>query len=377
MRIYLTRWVQGFWPEPPKVNGLEVLRAAIGAGLGLMVTNLVSQAFLGTFNPWFIAPMGASAVLLFAVPSSPLAQPWSILGGNLLSALIGVACARWIPFPPAAAATAATLSIAGMFALRCLHPPGGAVALTAVLGGPAVAVEGYRFAWSPVALNSLLLLVMGVLFHNLTRHKYPHGTAPSHNRHLTADSPPEDRVGFKREDLDDAVRSLGEFVDVTGADLRGLLLAAERRVIQRHFSPMTCSDIMSRDVVTIGPDASLGEAWRLLIRHEVKAMPVVGENGQLIGIVSLHDFLVDNGESGQGQKGFPGRRRQGRVQDIMTAGVMSARPDQHVVDLAAAFTDGGMHHLPVTGRDGKLVGMVTQSDLVSALLRLRVEQAVV
>ncbi|VEA74072.1 HPP family [Serratia rubidaea] len=90
---------------------------------------------LGSVNLWFVAPMGASAVLLFAVPASPLAQPWSIVGGNLVAALIGVSCGKLIGDPGLACGVAACLAIGVMFKLRCLHPPSGAVALTAILGG--------------------------------------------------------------------------------------------------------------------------------------------------------------------------------------------------------------------------------------------------
>ena len=68
----------------------HIVLGSIGAGTGLAVTSMFSHWLLGEVNLWFIAPMGASAVLLFGVPSSPLAQPWSIVGGNVLSALIGV-----------------------------------------------------------------------------------------------------------------------------------------------------------------------------------------------------------------------------------------------------------------------------------------------
>nr|WP_259677544.1 HPP family protein [Klebsiella pneumoniae] len=101
--------------------------------------------------------MGASAVLLFGVPSSPLAQPWSIVGGNVLSALIGVTVGMLVPDAALACGLAAALAIAGMYFLRCLHPPGGAVALTAILGGAGVHSEGYHFVLTPVLLNSLML----------------------------------------------------------------------------------------------------------------------------------------------------------------------------------------------------------------------------
>jgi CBS domain-containing membrane protein len=95
--------------------------------------------------PLLVAPMCASAVQLFGVPASPLAQAWSINGGNLVSAVVDVACASWIADPVGAAALAFALAICAMFALRCVHPPSGALALTAVRGDPAVHALGNRF----------------------------------------------------------------------------------------------------------------------------------------------------------------------------------------------------------------------------------------
>jgi CBS domain-containing membrane protein len=170
-------WLRHFIPVPINGRKREKLAGCIGAWVGLMFTEMVSKVALGDLNPWFIAPMGASAVLLFAMPSSPLAQPWSIIGGNIISALIGVACARNIGDPMLAASVAPALAIAAMFALHCLHPPSGAVALTAVLGGPAVLDTGYRFAFMPVAINSVFLLAAALLFNNLLRRRYPHRAA--------------------------------------------------------------------------------------------------------------------------------------------------------------------------------------------------------
>jgi CBS domain-containing membrane protein len=103
------------------------------------------------------------------VPASPLAQPWSIIGGNLVSATIGVTCASVIADPTLAAALAVALSICGMFALRCVHPPSGAVALTAVLGGPAIHALGYRFVLEPIAIQSAALLAAALAYHTATR----------------------------------------------------------------------------------------------------------------------------------------------------------------------------------------------------------------
>src|SRR5471030_191501 len=144
VRSALARWLLSFSPSPVALGWPERFRSCLGALLGISFTAGVMHVFLGNtaFIPLLVAPMGASAVLLFAVPASPLAQPWSIIGGNLVSATIGVTCAQVVADPTLAAALAVALSIAGMFALRCVHPPSGAVALTAVLGGPVIHALG-------------------------------------------------------------------------------------------------------------------------------------------------------------------------------------------------------------------------------------------
>ena len=171
------RWLASFVPAPTSASRREIALGCLGALLGVFCAAWLSQRILAGFNPWFIAPMGASAVLLFAVPASPLAQPWSIIGGNLVSALIGVTCAAHIDDVATAASLAAALAIGAMFALRCLHPPSGAVALTAVLGGPVVKALGYRFVLWPVALDSLLLLLAALLFNVSAQRRYPHHAA--------------------------------------------------------------------------------------------------------------------------------------------------------------------------------------------------------
>src|SRR5688572_32570628 len=114
--------------------------ACVGALASIAITGAVCGFALGNGYdvPLIVAPMGASAVLLFAVPASPLAQPWSIIGGNTISALMGIIAAYLIHDPIIAIGVGVSLAIGAMSLTRCLHPPGGAAALTAVLGGPVV-----------------------------------------------------------------------------------------------------------------------------------------------------------------------------------------------------------------------------------------------
>lgn len=377
---FLKRLAPGLVPVAPA----ERLRCAVGALIGILATGLVTRFALGPSPalPLLIAPMGASAVLLFAVPSSPLAQPWSILGGNIISALVGVAAASQIGDPVVAAAVAGGGAIAAMMLFGCLHPPGGAVALTAVLGGPAIQAAGYGFALWPVGLNSALLLAVALAFNNLTGRRYPHRPAPVRRDHQTADPQPSARLGFTAADLDAALAARGELVDIDRDDLEDILHQAEERAFHRRAGALTCADIMSRDVVTVAPATPWLEAAALLRRHHVKALPVAAEDARVVGIVSASD-LVDKlvwGPSGPGI-GLVRRLReatrlkrtpQATVEEIMTSPAKSARPETLIAELVPLMADGGWHHLPIVGTKGELVGVVTQSDLIAALFHGRI-----
>ncbi len=360
-------WLRSFLPAPLTVSRREIWLGVLGAGLGVFGAEWLSHLALGELNPWFIAPMGASAVLLFAVPASPLAQPWSIVGGNLVSALVGVMCAQLLGHTGLAAGAAGALAIAAMFALRCLHPPGGAVALTAVLGGPAVGKLGYSYALWPVAGNSALLLLLALLFNNLLQRRYPHQPVPPPHPHHTADLPPSARLGFSKEDLDAALGARGELLDISPDDLEEILTRAQVLASRRRWGTVQCGDIMSRDVVSIGPRDSVDEAWASLARHKVKALPVTQADGTLAGIVSLHDFFIAH--SAPDPRKMPVMSTARHVEDIMTRKVRVARPEQLMVDLVGLFSDGGLHHMPVVDAQNKVVGMITQSDVVAALFK--------
>ncbi len=365
------QWLAAFAPAPVSVSRREIGLSCLGALLGLFCAAWLSRHMLAGLNPWFVAPMGASAVLLFAVPSSPLAQPWSIIGGNVVSAFIGVTCALQVPDPVLACALAGGLAIGAMFMLRCLHPPSGAVALTAVLGGPAVRALGYAFVLWPVAIDSLLLLMAALLFNVSARRRYPHRAPPAPPAHGTRDAPPSARLGLTVADLHEALTARGELLDVSEDDLQALFIEAEHMAWRRRFGSLRCGEIMSHDVVSVTPSTPAQEAWQLMIRHAVKALPVVDATGKLLGIVTLHDFFVGH-EVASGAAGHV----SWVVGDIMTPDPLTASPRQELVDLMSAFSDGGRHHLPVVDDRGRLLGMLTQSDMVAALFRAGLERPV-
>ena len=332
------------------------LIAAVGAVLGIGLTGLVSTLAFGKdpHLPFIVAPIGASAVLLFAVPASPLAQPWSIIGGNTISALVGITVGLFIHEPMLAIGVAVGGAIALMSLTRCLHPPGGAAALTAILGGPAVHAAGFMFAIVPVALNCILLVSLGWIFHKFSRHSYPHvpAAAPT-NIHRTQDIPPQLRAGFHAEDVDGALHDLGEIFDIDREDLDRLLRRVEHRAFVRSHGDLSCADIMSRDVISIEAASSPAAAHSLLLDHGVRTLPVTDSIGHLVGTVGLRELA----------------RPADHVADVMSP-ASSSTPDAPAFALLTSLTDGTTHAVVILDPDNRIVGLVTQTDLLIAISRV-------
>jgi CBS domain-containing membrane protein len=372
MRATFTQWLHGFLPQPLPTAKLERLRAVIGACAGLFVTALATHMFAPDLAAYLIAPMGASAVLLFCVPSSPLAQPWAVVGGNTISALVGVACFHLVPDVLLAAPLAGCLAIGTMFALRCLHPPGGAVALTTVLGGHAVIEAGWTFALSPVAINSVLIVIAALLYNNLTGRRYPHAPhAADRNVHATGDPTPNARLGITEEDLEAALVRYGEVLDVSRDDLLAIVDDARQLALHRHFRERTCGELMSTRIVFVSPRDTLEHARELLLRHRLQSLPVLDESRHLRGVLAQEDVLRQVGWSARLRQLVPGAAL--RVQDAMQQRVVALGVDDPLAQLVPLLSDRGYHQVAITGKDGAMVGLVSQSDLVAALCEQRLE----
>lgn len=370
----LSAWLAAFWPAPVTVNAQERLRAVLGAVAGVLFAALLSRWLGGAAStiPWLVAPVGASAVLVFAVPASPLAQPWAVVGGNTVSALVGITCANLIDDPAVAGAVAVSLAIGMMFALRCLHPPGGAMALITVM----THATSYHWALFPALTNSALLVLAGMVYNSATGRRYPHVQV----------SPPKapgaDTQGsrFTKADIDTVLARYNQVLDISRDDLENLLQGAEMEAYRRQLGEIRCADIMTRELITVEFGTSLQEAWTMLRKHSVKALPVVDKLNRIVGIITLADFMrhanVDLHE------GFGDRLREfvkrtvtmhsdkpEVVGQIMTRQVRVASQDRHVVELMPLFSEDGHHHIPIIGEKNRLVGIITQSDFVKALHR--------
>lgn len=351
--------------------------AALGALVALLTTALVSRAALGAAAvhslPFLIAPMAASAVLLFCLPAAPLAQPWPVIGGNIVSALVGVACAQ-VADPLVAAPLAGGLAIAAMASMRCLHPPGGAVAVTAVMGGAAVHNAGFWFVLAPVGLNSVLMVLGAVVWNKLSGHRYPH-LQP-------AARPPEEKAGFAREDLDAALENYGETLDVSRDDLASILADTEERAAARRAGMSTCGALAHPVPALLAPDMPLSAARALLLRHDVPALPVVDADGRALGVLSMASLVAVGGNA---SRPLPARAKRatallfGRDAVPTVAGLVeddfvAVKREAPVSTLLARFRNGAQQVF-VVDREGRLVGMVRPGDLLAGLDGEKLEAA--
>jgi CBS domain-containing membrane protein len=369
----IVHWLADLKPAPMPVDARERWRVATGAGLGLLFTALLCLAVSpGSVErlPWLVAPLGASAVLVFGLPASPLAQPWSVVGGNTVSALVGIACMLAMGRTPGSAALAVALAIVAMFALRCLHPPGGASALLVVLSG----VQDPLFAFAPVFTHSLALAVAGIVYNNATGKRYPHG------QRLAAPAPSAPKPVFSEADLDAVLRRYNQVLDVSRDDLQALLAQTELEAYRRRLGELRCRDVMSTDLVTVEFGDALQDAWTLLRERRIKALPVVDKARRVVGVVTLADFMrhadldfhhgwVERLRSFLTPSPTPYASKPETVGQIMVRQVRVASADRPLSELVPLFADTGHHHIPIIDGEKRLVGIITQSDVVAALCR--------
>jgi len=222
--------------ELSPVSHTERLVSTLGGFLGIYGILQISTVFVDPLAASLIvASMGASAVLLFAVPHGPLSQPWPVIGGHLVSAVIGVSCAKLVPDTLLAAALAVALAIGVMHYLRCIHPPGGASALSAVVGGESVHALGYQFVITPVLLNVLVIMAVAVLFN------YPFAWRryPASLKKQTQPGQPQLKVrsSISHEDLVYALHEIDSFIDVSEQDLLAIYELATKRSLASQFPP--------------------------------------------------------------------------------------------------------------------------------------------
>ncbi len=368
-------------PTVARVSTTEALRAGVGAlvGLGLTGLFLLSPHLDAGGGLFLIAPFGATSVLLFAVPNSPLAQPWSAIVGNTLAAVIGIAACLTVPDPVLRIALAVGLAITATILCRAVHPPAGAVAMTAAMS-PEIARElGFWFALAPVAIGTTALVVLAALYARITGRRYPFRQFDDPSKHRTDDRNPTERLGLSENELTAILDRYSQSFNLGVEDLARMIGAAELQAAAQSSGPLTAQDIMSRGLVTVGPDTPLGAVADLFRQHRFTSLPVVTPDMVFLGVIfQMHLISQARDDALRLKRGYrPALRRlldrdrekPIRAGDIMSVAGPRATTDTPIGALLPMMADGDVDAVPVLAY-GKIVGIVTRTDLIAALARL-------
>ncbi len=348
-----------FWrslgPAVPRPAAPETLRAALGVALGLFLVGLgLAWAHPQMSQVLLIAPFGASAYLILAVPSSPLAQPWAVVVGNTVSALAALLILL-LPIPGLAqAALAVALSVLLMALVRAQHPPGGAVALITVLLALAGHPAGWGWLANPVALGSALLVAFGMIWAALTGRSYPfRAPAAPPATHGTSDAAPLRRLAPSPQALAASLAQLRLAANIGVEDLARLIDRAESLSPDLAGGALPARAIMSRDVVAVSPETPLPDLAALFHAHGFKSLPVLDRHGHYLGLVRLQSLAgISNPQLTAADLTSPAR------------GLPPEASTQDLIDLLA---DGRQEAVPILDGD-RLEGLITRSDLIAALL---------
>lgn len=356
------------------------MRAGIGAliGLGLTGLFLLSSKVDLEMGLYLVAPFGASSVLLFAVPNSPLAQPWSAIVGNTVAAVIGVSACLLVPDPVLRIALAVGLTITATILCRAIHPPAGAVAMTAAMSPDAIAHLGFWFAIAPIAVGTIALVLLATAYARLTGRRYPFRQFDDPSKHGTEDRNPIERLGLSEEELTSILERYRQSFNLGVEDLARLIGAAELQAAAHSSSPVTARDIMSRNLVTVSPETPLGEIADLFRQHRFTSLPVVGADKAYKGVIfQMHLISQARDDSLRLDRRYRAalrrlldrnREKPMAAQDIMSVADPRAMTNTPIGALLAMMADGDTDAVPVI-EHGKIVGIVTRTDLIAALAR--------
>lgn len=372
--------LRSFGPVVARTSSVEAIRAGFGAlvGLGLVGLFLLSPSVDLKLGLYLVAPFGATSVLLFAVPNSPLAQPWSAIVGNTTAALVGVAVSMVVDDPGLRIALAVGLAITAMMTLRAVHPPAGAVAMTAAMSPAAVHDLGFWFALTPVAVGTTALVLVAIAYAKLTGRHYPFRQFDDPNQHGTQDAEPLTRLGLSEQELTTILDRYRQTFNLGVEDLARLIGAAEMQAATHNASPTTAADIMSRNLITVKTDTPLSEVADLFRRHRFTSLPVVGDNSKFLGVIfQIHLISRAREDALRLDRGFlPALKRlvdREREKPVLAADIMSVTIPRAITStpmsvLMPMMSEGDVDAVPVLEYD-KIVGIVTRTDLIAAMAR--------
>lgn len=223
-------FLKSFRPHDTSVPLSEKIRSGLVAGIAVLLLGLALKFLtLDSYPLLMLASMAASAMLLFAAPHSPMAQPWNLVAGHLVSALAGLLSIQFIHEPLLAAGLGVGAAIFLMHYLNCLHPPGAATALLVVLNSTQFHSMGWKWAMLVVAVNACLSLILALLINNLIPgRRYPMPQVPP------TPHKPISPATLEIDDLEWALAQMDAVIDVSEEDLTRIYELALRHAQERH-----------------------------------------------------------------------------------------------------------------------------------------------
>jgi CBS domain-containing membrane protein len=368
--------------DPVNLSVKSKLLSVFSSFAAILMAALVTQHFsTNTADPIIVASMGASAAILFIMPHSPLAQPWPLIGGQLIPAIIGIACAQVFANTALASAAAVGGSIFAMLLLRCLHPPGAATALALGMSDNPISSLDYSFVLMPLGLNVAIMLVMSIAINRwVLGYKYPIALNQAANEktdHGTIIAPSQ-LTGISEQDMKQALENMDMFVDVTPGDLSKLLTDAQKHSFKRLRGHITCADIMVKHVRSVEYGTEVEDVWHIMHSEKLKAIPVIDKARRVIGIITWNDFFkfISTNTDKTFQERFRNFVRRTpdistdkpeSVGHIMTSSVAVLPESAHIADLIPLMSNQGYRQIPIVNNENRLVGMVYQANLIAEL----------
>lgn len=370
LKRFIERYLVADMPRLSFGEGIKsALATAIGVGLVLSATYFLSE------HHWMLAAVGATAIILFLMPHSPMAQPWSVFGGYLLSGGVALVVTSIMTNSILGICISVALIVALMIVLKCIHPPAGAIAIFVAVQ-ETDSMNANSEVMGGILLSAALILLIATIINKLLGRQYPQCLPVQPiNVHKTGDELPTIRTGITHHDLDYALKKHGTYVDVQEAELIDLYETAIDHAFSRKMNTL-CRDIMAMDVISINKDDSLLEAWSLLHKHKIKALPVVNEGKRVIGIVTIADFLKAIAAKSRNPISsleglLSGDTRtdtnMNKVEDVMTKNVLTEKEGTPISTLVKKLSELGIHYVPILNAEEELVGMITQSDLIASM----------
>jgi CBS domain-containing membrane protein len=373
----LSAFIHYLTVEPIKLSLREKCLAVLTCLGAIWLTSGITQFYAPINAPILIASMGASAVILFIIPSSPLAQPWPFVGGHLVSGLTGLIINHYQSDLTIAAALAIGLAVLMMILLRCLHPPGAATALAPILSTIHQPIINFEFLWLPLGINILIMLGLAVLINRfILKHSYPLPiptsplkSQPDTSTHL---------INIDEADVEKALSDLNLVVDIGDDELRKILTHLQLSSLQKNLGKLSCGDIMAENITTIGYDTTVETAWNLILDKQLKALPVLDQSQRVIGIVTRQDFLknINLTSYAKLEKRWltfikPSMdiktNKPEFIGHIMNKKVKTLTSDADITKLLPLMLEEGHHQIPIVNHKHQLIGMVFENQLTTAL----------